>query len=204
MLADDRNGLGGSNVVAWRPVFVERIGLEVLGENLLAPRESVSSAHEGIITDQVTPTSTTVSTHLDERLHLPRRRSGMKGRKRVLLIVVSVLLGSWLTLMSERRCPQRRPLRARWAGGVDLSMMPEAGALDPADEACREYERVVDAEYLNQIRTEAKQFSTKLLSRKSRVAECAIRNFKKGKNVMKPPTLRKLTRAIHALQNRKS
>jgi len=27
----------------------------------------------------------------------------------------------------------------RWAGGVDLSMMPGAGALDPADETCREY-----------------------------------------------------------------
>ena len=47
---------------------------------------------------------------------------------------------------------------ARWAGGVDLSMMPDAGALDPADETCREYERVVDAEYLDQIRTEANQF----------------------------------------------
>ena len=28
------------------------------------------------------------------------------------------------------------------AGGVDLSMMPEAGLLDSADETCREYERV--------------------------------------------------------------
>jgi hypothetical protein len=90
----------------------------------------------------------------------------------------------------------------RWAGGVDLSMMPEAGALDPADKTCREYERVVDPEYLNQIRTEAKQFSTKLLSRQSRVAECAIRNFKNGKNTIKPCTLRKLTRAIYDLENR--
>jgi len=90
----------------------------------------------------------------------------------------------------------------RWAGGVDLSMMPEAGLLDPADETSREYERVVDPKYLDQIRAEAKQFSTKLLSRRSRVAECAIRNFKKGKNVIKPLTLRKLTRAIHALQNK--
>ena len=37
--------------------------------------------------------------------------------------------------------------------------------LDPADETSREYERVVDANYLDQIWTEAKQFSTKLLSR---------------------------------------
>jgi len=90
----------------------------------------------------------------------------------------------------------------RWAGGVDLSMMPEAGVLDPADETCREYERVVDPKYLDQIRTEAKQFSTKRLSRQSRVAECAIRSFKNGKNTIKPRTLRKLTKAIHALQNK--
>jgi hypothetical protein len=90
----------------------------------------------------------------------------------------------------------------RWAGGVDLSMMLEAGVLDPADETCREYERVVDPKYLDQIRTEAKQFSTKLLSRQSSIAECAIRNFKNGKNTIKPVTLRKLTVAIHYLQNK--
>jgi hypothetical protein len=90
----------------------------------------------------------------------------------------------------------------RWASGVDLSMMPEAGALDPADETYREYERVVDPKYLEEIRAQAKQFSTKLLSRQSGVAECAIRNFKKGKNTIKPRTLRKLTKAIHDLQNK--
>jgi hypothetical protein len=89
----------------------------------------------------------------------------------------------------------------RWAGGVDLSMLPEAKTVDPADETCREYERIVDAKYLHQIRTEAKQFSTKHLSRQSSIAECAIRNFKRGKNVIKPRTLRKLLKAIHALQN---
>jgi hypothetical protein len=52
----------------------------------------------------------------------------------------------------------------RWAGGPDPSMMADAGALDPADETCREYERVVDAKYLDQIRTHAKQFSTRSLS----------------------------------------
>ena len=88
----------------------------------------------------------------------------------------------------------------RWAGGVDLSMMPEAGTLDAADDTCREYERVVDAKYLDQIRTETKQFSNKLLSRQSGVARCAIINFKKGKNTIRPRTLRKLTKAIHALQ----
>jgi DNA-binding Xre family transcriptional regulator len=89
----------------------------------------------------------------------------------------------------------------RWAGGPDPSMLADAGALDPADETCREYERVVDAKYLDQIRTEAKQFSNKLLSRQSGVARSAIMNFKKGKNTIKFRTLRKLTKAIHALQN---
>jgi hypothetical protein len=82
-------------------------------------------------------------------------------------------------------------------------MMSEAGVLDPMDETLREYERVVDPKYLDEVRAAAKQFSTKLLSRKSSVAECAIRNFKNGKNTIKPRTLRKLTRAIHDLQNKK-
>ncbi len=90
----------------------------------------------------------------------------------------------------------------RWAGGPDPSMLADAGSVDPADETCREYERVVDPKYLGQVRTEAKQFSTKLLSRQSSIAECAIRKFKNGKNTIKPRTLRKLTKAIHALQNR--
>jgi hypothetical protein len=90
----------------------------------------------------------------------------------------------------------------RWGSGPDLSMMDEAGILDPTHETFREYERVVDPKYLEEIRAEAKQFSTKLLSRRSRVAECAIRSFKNGKNTIKPLTLRKLTRAIHDLQNK--
>jgi hypothetical protein len=91
----------------------------------------------------------------------------------------------------------------RWASGVDLSMLAEAGDLDPADETSREYERLVDPKYLDQIRTEAKQFSNKLLSRQSGVARSAIMNFKKGRNTIKPRTLRKLTKAIHELQNNK-
>ena len=94
-----------------------------------------------------------------------------------------------------------REASTRWASGPDLSMMSEAGVLDPMNETSREYERVVDPKYLDEIRAGAKQFSTKLLSRKSSVAECAIRNFKKGENSIKPRTLRKLTRAIHDLQN---
>jgi len=74
--------------------------------------------------------------------------------------------------------------------------------LDPADETAREYERVVDPKYLDQIRMQAKQFSTKCLSHQSRLAECAIRHFKNGKNSIKPRTLRKLTKAIHDLQNK--
>ena len=90
----------------------------------------------------------------------------------------------------------------RWAGGPDPSMLADAGAIEPADETCREYERVVDAKYLDQIRTEAKQFSIRSLSRQSGVAKCAIRNFKNGQNTIKPRTLRKLTKAIRHLQTK--
>ena len=90
----------------------------------------------------------------------------------------------------------------RWATGLDLSMMAEAGAIDPTDETFREYERVVDPKYLEQIRSETKQFSTKLLSRRSRLAECAIRSFKRGKNTIRARSLRKLVMALHDLQNR--
>ena len=82
-------------------------------------------------------------------------------------------------------------------------MMTEAGGLEPTDDTFREYERVVDAKYLEQIRAEAKEFSTKRLSRQSRLAECAIRSFKSGKNTIRPRSLRKLVRAIHDLQNKK-
>src|SRR5258705_3718692 len=60
----------------------------------------------------------------------------------------------------------------RWGSGPDLSMMAEAGALDPADETFREYERVVDAKYLDEIPADSQQFSTNVLSRLARVAEC--------------------------------
>jgi hypothetical protein len=95
-----------------------------------------------------------------------------------------------------------REASTRWAGGPDLSMMTDAGTLDPTHETFREYERLVDAKYLDEIRAQAKQFPTKLLARKSAVAECAIRNFKNGKNVIRARTLRKLTKAIHDLQNK--
>jgi len=81
-------------------------------------------------------------------------------------------------------------------------MMTEAGALDPMDETFREYERIVDAKYLEEIRAQAKAFSTKRLSRQSRLAEDTIRKFKNGKNSARPRTLRKLTMAIHDLQNK--
>jgi hypothetical protein len=90
----------------------------------------------------------------------------------------------------------------RWAGGLDLSMMAEAGIVDSTHETFREYERVVDQQYLEEIRTQAKEFSTKRLSRQSRLAECAIRSFKNGKNTIRPRSLRKLIRAIHDLQNK--
>ena len=82
-------------------------------------------------------------------------------------------------------------------------MLAEAGALDPADETFREYERVVDPNYLEEIRAQAKQFSTKRLARQARLAEHTIRMFKNGKNTIRPRSLRKLTRAINALQNKR-
>jgi len=90
----------------------------------------------------------------------------------------------------------------RWAGGVDLSMMPEAEALDEADETCRGYERVVDPKYLDKIRAQAREFSTKRLARRSRMGECTIRNFKNGTGNIRPRSLRKLIIAIHDLQNK--
>jgi hypothetical protein len=90
----------------------------------------------------------------------------------------------------------------RWAGGPDPSMLADAGALDPADETCREYERVVDPKYLDQIRMQAKEFPNKRLSRQSGIARSAIMNFKEGRNTIRPRTLHKLTRAIRDLQNK--
>ena len=66
-----------------------------------------------------------------------------------------------------------------------------------------QYERVVDAKYLEEIRAQAKQFSSERLARESGVARCAIINFKKGKNTIKPRTLRKQISAIHDMQKQK-
>jgi hypothetical protein len=90
----------------------------------------------------------------------------------------------------------------RWAGGPDLSMMDEAAELDPTHETFREYERIVDPKYLDQIRVQAKHFSTKRLSRNSGLAEDTIRRFKNGILNIRPRSLRKLTKAIHNLQNK--
>jgi hypothetical protein len=54
-----------------------------------------------------------------------------------------------------------REASTRWASGPDLSMMADAGVLDPTHETFREYGRVVDKKYLDELRTQAKQFSTK-------------------------------------------
>jgi hypothetical protein len=43
-------------------------------------------------------------------------------------------------IVARQVSSHREDASARWAGGVDLSMMPEAGLLDPADKPCREYE----------------------------------------------------------------
>src|SRR5262249_25258184 len=90
----------------------------------------------------------------------------------------------------------------RWASGPDLSMMPDAGTLDPTDQTFREYERVVDTKYLDQIRADAKEFSTKRLHHQSRLAEGTIRKFKNEKLRIRPRSFRRLVRAIHDLQNK--
>ena len=81
-------------------------------------------------------------------------------------------------------------------------MMPGAEALDAADETCREYERVVDAKYLDQIpdRSGAIFYQAAL----SPVWSYPVRNNKlqEGKNTIKPRTLRKGTKAIHRLENK--
>jgi hypothetical protein len=82
-------------------------------------------------------------------------------------------------------------------------MLADAGAGPGGRDLPRVRKKLVDAKYLDQIWTEAKQFSNKLLSRQSGVARCAIINFKKGKNTIRPRTLRKLKKAIHDLQNKK-
>jgi hypothetical protein len=91
----------------------------------------------------------------------------------------------------------------RWAGGPDLSMMDEAAELDSTHETFREYERIVDLKYLDEIRAQAKRFSTKRLSRRAALAEDTVRRFKNGKNNLRPRTLKKLKRAVHDLQNMK-
>jgi hypothetical protein len=92
----------------------------------------------------------------------------------------------------------------RWAAGPDLSMMDEAAELDSTHETFREYERIVDSEYLDEIRAQAKHFSTKRLSRNSGLAEDTIRRFKNGKHSIRPLSLKKLTKAIHKLQNKEN
>lgn len=87
----------------------------------------------------------------------------------------------------------------RWAGGPDFSMLGEAGLLHAMDETSREYERVVDARYLDEMRAQAKQFFRKP---RSALAASTIRNFKRGKNTTRPRSLRKLIRAIHNLHDK--
>jgi hypothetical protein len=52
VLADDRDRLGGRNVVTRIPVFIAGGGVEVLLDKLFSPRQSVAAAHGEIIADQ--------------------------------------------------------------------------------------------------------------------------------------------------------
>lgn len=101
-----------------------------------------------------------------------------------------------------------REASTRWASGPNLSMMTDAGVLDPIHETFREYMRVVDDKYLDEIRAQAKRFSNKRLSRNFALAEdthtkvTRIPRFKSGKHSNRQLSLKKLTKAIHNLQNK--
>ncbi len=53
MLADDRDGLRGGDVIAWHPVIVVGKNVEVFGDDLLTARESVTAAHRVIMPDRM-------------------------------------------------------------------------------------------------------------------------------------------------------
>ncbi len=52
VLADDRDILGGGDVVAGTSFFIARDAVEVLLDNLLSPRQPVASAHDQIMADR--------------------------------------------------------------------------------------------------------------------------------------------------------
>jgi hypothetical protein len=52
ILADDRDGLGRSDVIAWTPVVLARGGVEELLNKLLPPRKFVAPTHEEIMADR--------------------------------------------------------------------------------------------------------------------------------------------------------
>src|SRR5215469_7047365 len=51
-LADHWDRLGGSDVVARRPLFIPRHAVEILFDQLLSPRQSVTPAHSEIMADR--------------------------------------------------------------------------------------------------------------------------------------------------------
>jgi hypothetical protein len=53
ILANEWDGLGGSNVVPRIPVFISRDGSEVFLNDLLSPRQSVAPAHEELMAESV-------------------------------------------------------------------------------------------------------------------------------------------------------
>lgn len=52
MLPDHRDWLRGSDVVAGTPIVIPRGSLEVFLDDLLPPRQSVTPAHQRIISDR--------------------------------------------------------------------------------------------------------------------------------------------------------
>jgi len=82
---------------------------------------------------------------------------------------------------------------------------PEIQVLGQADDRCRDRGVIrIHSEVLNKGTVNFELVDRKLpqVARQSRLTECTIRNFKNGKGTIRPRSLRKLTRAIHDLQNK--
>jgi len=64
ILANDWDRLGGGNVVARNPVFVPRGAVEIFLDKLLPSRQSVASAHGGIMADSEGSNPQSVYSHV--------------------------------------------------------------------------------------------------------------------------------------------
>jgi hypothetical protein len=129
MLADHWDKLGRRNVVPWRPVVLPIGSVEVFLDDLLPPRQPVSTAH-GRSLWQISPSSsgratfriryTCAADHSRPRaVTIPRRfRPSAMSRK---LVAPSNLI----TLITGRRSFARRCDCARRTSGCSISLPPD-------------------------------------------------------------------------------